>query len=252
MDFVAAGPGVRAWDLRRGVPYPDESFDVVYHSHVLEHFPRKDGEAFLIECRRVLKPGGILRVAVPDLEQIAREYLKALENARQGRPGSAANYDWMMLELYDQTVRERTGGELVEFLQRQPENIDFIRRRIGSEASVHESPGQKSGDAAISKWRYVAENFGSVAKNKMARLILGDDDYARLMAGRFRREGEVHQWMYDSYSLGRLLQKTGFAQIQAVTATNSAIPNWNTFGLDASADGTVHKPDSLFMEALKS
>ncbi|ETR69785.1 MAG: hypothetical protein OMM_09304 [Candidatus Magnetoglobus multicellularis str. Araruama] len=64
-----------------GIPYADYSVDVVYHSHVLEHMPRQFAPVFIQECFRVLKIGGIIRVAVPDLERIVREYLKNLEQA---------------------------------------------------------------------------------------------------------------------------------------------------------------------------
>lgn len=109
MDFVATAPCVRAHDLRLGIPYADESFDVVYHSHLLEHFPKKAAPPFLRECRRVLKRGGIIRIAVPDLEKIARAYIEAFEKASHGIPSWREKYDWMMLELYDQTVREQSG-----------------------------------------------------------------------------------------------------------------------------------------------
>lgn len=70
---------VICWDLRRGIPFKDECFDVVYHSHLLEHIDRDAAVAFLTECRRVLKKGGIIRIVVPDLECLARRYLDAMD-----------------------------------------------------------------------------------------------------------------------------------------------------------------------------
>ena len=64
-------------DLRQGVPYADGSVDVVYSSHFLEHLNREDGRRFLAECRRVLKPGGVLRIVVPDLRAIVARYENA-------------------------------------------------------------------------------------------------------------------------------------------------------------------------------
>lgn len=57
--------------------------------------------------------------------------------------------------------------------------------------------------------------------------------------------------MYDSYSLAKLLKACGFQQIMQRTATQSYIPNWSDFNLDTEPDGSVYKPDSLFMEAIK-
>src|ERR1017187_8522768 len=79
VDIVASGPGVRRCDLVAGIPFAAETFDVVYHSHLLEHLPKQIAPPFLRDCCRVLKRGGVVRVVVPDFEQIARTYLDALE-----------------------------------------------------------------------------------------------------------------------------------------------------------------------------
>ena len=55
-------------DLRNGVPATDNSLELIYHSHMLEHLSYVDGIEFLKECFRALKPGGKMRVLVPDLE----------------------------------------------------------------------------------------------------------------------------------------------------------------------------------------
>jgi predicted SAM-dependent methyltransferase len=50
------------------------SVDLIYSSHTFEYFDRMQGEDVLREWRRVLKPGGILRLAVPDFEALAKVY----------------------------------------------------------------------------------------------------------------------------------------------------------------------------------
>jgi predicted SAM-dependent methyltransferase len=65
-------------------PYPSESVAVIYSSHMLEHLPRRDVERFLREAYRVLVPGGVLRLALPDLERKARAYVAFVEQVRQG------------------------------------------------------------------------------------------------------------------------------------------------------------------------
>lgn len=55
INFTSTGAGVIAHDLKQGIPYPDNYFDVVYHSHVLEHFPKDAAETFIRECDRVLR-----------------------------------------------------------------------------------------------------------------------------------------------------------------------------------------------------
>jgi predicted SAM-dependent methyltransferase len=54
----------------------DNSVDVIYNCHVLEHFKRRDVSRVLQEWRRVLKPGGTLRISVPDFAAVCEIYLR--------------------------------------------------------------------------------------------------------------------------------------------------------------------------------
>lgn len=54
-------------DATKPFPFEEGVFDYVYSEHMIEHIPWRDGLFMLQECRRVLKPGGGLRVATPDL-----------------------------------------------------------------------------------------------------------------------------------------------------------------------------------------
>lgn len=65
VDLFATSADI-AWDLRQGIPLPDDTVDAIFHEHMLEHLSLRDGFLFIRECRRVLKPGGVLRVGVPD------------------------------------------------------------------------------------------------------------------------------------------------------------------------------------------
>jgi len=56
--------------------FKKNSVDLIYACHLLEHFKRNQTESVLKEWHRVLKPGGILRLAVPDLDQLIRVYQK--------------------------------------------------------------------------------------------------------------------------------------------------------------------------------
>ena len=55
---------------------PDDSVDVIYNCHVLEHFKRKDVGRVLREWWRILRAGGTLRTSVPDFAQICKIYEK--------------------------------------------------------------------------------------------------------------------------------------------------------------------------------
>ncbi len=258
VDFSSTGPGVRAYDLRKGIPYPDATFDVVYHSHLLEHFPKESAPVFLGECHRVLKPRGVIRVVVPDLETIVRLYLEALEKASHGVPGLAENYNWMLLEMYDQAVREHSGGSCNEYYSQNPiPNWDFVHERVGAEADAAlafvRAAARQAGQPVRfqSKLGYILRNPGKFLQNRLAKLFLNKEDYKALKIGKFRRQGEVHLWMYDTYSLAQLLRSAGFRNPQRRQPNESQIPNWKEFHLDAAIDGRAHKPDSLYMEAVK-
>lgn len=72
-------PDTILWDLKKGIPFADGIFDGVYHCHLLEHIDREDAPYFLQECFRVLRPGGILRIVVPDLGALARRYIACMD-----------------------------------------------------------------------------------------------------------------------------------------------------------------------------
>ncbi|WP_296509640.1 methyltransferase domain-containing protein [Rhodoferax sp.] len=55
---------------------PDNSVELIYNCHVLEHFKRRDVRQVLAEWMRVLKPGGVLRISVPDFEALCSVYQK--------------------------------------------------------------------------------------------------------------------------------------------------------------------------------
>lgn len=246
VDFVSTGAGVIAHNLREGIPFPEESFDVIYHSHVLEHFPKTEAGFFLEECFRVLRPGGILRVVVPDLEQMARLYLTSLEKTIDGSKEWAANYEWILLEMYDQAVRHHSGGEMAVYLaQEKISNEEFVLKRIGTEGKnlievLHQQPKtMQSPSLSLTEQELNLKN------------LLGVADYQALQIGRFRQSGEVHQWMYDRYSLTKLLNAVGFEQVRVCQADESSIQNFSQYCLDVEPDGQVRKPDSLFVEAQK-
>jgi len=58
------------------IPHASGTVDVVYSSHMIEHLDRREATSFLAECLRVLKPGGVLRLAAPDLRWSILEYME--------------------------------------------------------------------------------------------------------------------------------------------------------------------------------
>jgi SAM-dependent methyltransferase len=62
-------------DVSRRIPLADGSVEVLYTSHMLEHLDRSEARSFLGEARRVLRDGGIIRIAVPDLALYVGRYV---------------------------------------------------------------------------------------------------------------------------------------------------------------------------------
>lgn len=256
VDFVSTGENVIAHNLLAGIPFEKNQFEAVYHSHVLEHFPKKEAVFFIKECYRVLKPGGIIRIAIPDLERIAKNYLKYLEESLNNVPKAAEKYEWSLLEMYDQVVRTESGGEMISFIQDESKQIDeFLLQQNGHEVQLLiDNLRIKHNETVVENKKTVAKpsftfNLKNRIKEKLKRILL-EDDYQKLRVAQFRNGGEIHQWMYDRYSLKILLQNCGFTDVQVVTAFSSRIKDWNTFELDGKND-LVRKPDSLFIEAKK-
>jgi predicted SAM-dependent methyltransferase len=268
IDIAPQGVGVIAHDLSQGIPLPNNVCDVVYHSHLVEHLRPEDALRLMKECYRVLKAGGILRVATPDLERICRLYLEKLEGAFASDNGSARDYEWILLEMYDQAVREKHGGMMRNYLDQNPlPNESFVYQRIGEEGreiiralrcnavgkpSLSSDQSPRSIFFRLGELRRRRQRLVNWALNSILFYLLGRDGLRALEIGRFRLAGEVHQWMYDRYSLSQLMRAASFQDPIIQSATTSQIPQWSSFNLDTLPDGTMIKPDSFFMESVKA
>jgi len=244
IDFVSDDSLVIAHNLLDGIPFKNESFDLVYHSHVLEHFKKNDAYLFLKECHRVLKPGGIMRIAIPDLEKIAKSYLESIRQYDM-EPNliNKANHEWMIIELVDQLTRHTSGGEMMNYLlNKNILNQDFIFKRIG-----HESKMLTIQEPIINEL-HVYRYFRNLIKSFFFSYKKFIPDYVKI--GKFRLSGQAHQWMYDRLTISSMLTDLGFVNIQIKDALTSSIPNWEIYNLD-SINNIIRKPDSLFIEAQK-
>lgn len=228
LDFSSNNEYVQECDLRKRLPFEDNSVEVIYSSHMLEHFPKNEAPSFVQECYRILKPKGLIRMVVPDLEQLIKNYSKFLAQARRGDVDAQEKYEWTLIELFDQMVRNFSGGEMLEYWKQNPmPQEDFVVDRCGMEVKA------------------VLNNVRKARMSTTKRELTPQD------IGEFRTSGEVHQWMYDDYSLQKLLESSGFSNAKRVEFNESSIPSFNEFLLDCDNDGNIRKPDSLFMEARK-
>ena len=192
------------WDLRKGIPFKNSTFDVVYCSHFLEHLEKDKASRFLDECYRVLKANGILRIVVPDLEKLALAYVLACKSISENI-NLMKEHELAGINLIDQMVRKDRGGETDKL------NKDYNDRSV---------------------IRFVIKRLFS--KSRTAEKI-----------------GEIHKWMYDRHSLRTLLEKSGFMNINMYDAFTSGINGWSRYSVDVNKDGSIYKPESLYMEGIK-
>lgn len=247
IDVNVSSPFVISHNLLKGLPFEDNKFDVVYHSQVLEHFSKLDAPKFISECYRVLKVGGVLRVVVPCLENICNEYSRLLnENLTTPSDESSAHYDWILLEMFDQMVRNKPGGMMVNYLQNlNASNRQYVLDRLGyfdikplSAKSKVNLFDRVKDFSLIKAYRFALRKLNGLHLTNSQKI------------GMFRLGGEIHQWMYDRFSLSRLLSENGFNEICVVSPLKSSILNWELFELDVK-NGVPRNPTSLYMEAKK-
>lgn len=246
-DMSSTNSDVIECNFLNGIPFKDGEFDLVYHSHVIEHFSKEDAELFISECYRILNKNGVIRIACPNLEVIAREYLRNLERAFADEENGKEDYDWIMLELYDQTVRNVSGGDMLNyFKKKEVTNLDYVSQRVGNVAKEwHQNLSKEDITSTQPKKKEEKKSFFS---NLLNNLSATQDNEEKIYndIGKFRLGGEIHQWMYDRFSLKRLLENVGFTDVTVRTATESFIENWASFSLD-----NPEEKASIFIEAKK-
>jgi len=265
IDLQSGVEHVIGCDVRKGIPFGNENFDLVYHSHVLEHFSKEESGFIISECIRVLRPGGVLRISVPDLEQITRQYLILLDEVSK-HPNDrviTANYDWILLEMYDQVVRNCSGGEMGRFLsQAELINKEFIMQRCGAEMKrflkmyretekIQSNPRERPFINKMLRTIYHFFRDSHLRRSMLLEFLLSKNEFLAYRIGQFRRQGEIHQWMYDRYSLKRLLEEYHLKDVVLRKANESYVQNWEKYNLDTEPDGSVYKADSIFVEAVK-
>lgn len=101
-------PNIMVRDLRKKLPFEDDSIDFIYSSHSIEHLKKDDAERLLRECFRVLKEGGLIRLIVPDLELAARNYIKKIEEIRNNREKLDYHPSERFLDLLGSCEKTRT------------------------------------------------------------------------------------------------------------------------------------------------
>ncbi len=167
--------------------------------------------------------------------------------------GLEFEYDWLLIEMLDQMVRMQSGGEMGECFRKIATSqditkADFIKERVGEDLLT---PHIVDSSVATLKSKITLDKIANKILNLYLRVLyflaprsIRDEVFIRTSIG------ERHKWMYDRFSLDRLLRQAGFSDIQTMHYNHSQILNFNTYLLDINADGSVYKGiSSLYMEA---
>lgn len=182
------------------------------------------------------------------------------EKDRQTYQKLSFEYQWIMIELFDQMVRMRSGGEMQKILDEvaTTQNAMFaaiIQERVGTKLI------DKAQNQAKDSTRSLRSRIARISLDKITNKIL----YAYLKMLRWlipqsltdeifisTSIGERHKWAYDRISLQILLSQCGFKHITQMHFAHSQIPHFNTFLLDINSDNTPYKgSSSLYMECQK-
>jgi len=253
LDYISSHPSVKQANLLEKLPFKNNSVNVIYSSHFLEHIPRDKVPFFLQECYRVLKLNGKIRLVLPDLENLCKEYIQQREKENH----EEANF--CVLEIIDQCVRKQPGGYLANYHNYLKKNhskknqmIEYVKYRTGKDLLVNSN--QKDNQYQL-KW--INEQLLNRLRNKITKLWILS--ITSLLPQAFREQnisytaiGEKHAWMWDFYTLTCELSQVGFQDVARWSFNSSGISDFPLFPLDITNENLPRKGyGSMYIEATK-
>jgi predicted SAM-dependent methyltransferase len=243
-------------DLSKGLlDFPDHTFDAANAYHVLEHLTPQEGEVFAAEVFRVLKSNTVFRVSEPDLESICREYLRQLKLAsKEPTVQNMRRYHWAVMDIFEQIVREKSGGMMLEALRAGEYDQDYLKEKYGDVFGpfLETIRQEKHSNVSDSEQRTFLQRLKHLTPVTFYQGVKWRcRSYKNRAPSHPRITREANRWMYDRVSLSRLLEKAGFVDIQQKDFKHSDIPHWSKYDLDCSNFGNLALEPSVYVEGRK-
>jgi predicted SAM-dependent methyltransferase len=247
MDWAPLNSNVIKANLLDSLKFEDSSVDLIYSSHFIEHIPIEKLPKLLKEYHRVLKSGGILRIVLPDFENIAREYV---DNVDAGKHQKSF---FNVIEMIDQCVRNKSGGKLSDFYfesRNNSELSEYIERRTGYSYKTR----------SIATKEFYKQDIQFIISRIRRRTSLLYINIIKLFLPRWYKDmylsatqpGEKHHWVHDFYSISIMLNSAGFEKIYKMTSMSSNLDNFPFYPLDVNSQGKPLKgEESMYIEAIK-
>ena len=238
VDFESNSKSVKKINLLKKLPFPDNSFEIIYSSHFIEHIDYNQVDSFLSECSRILKPGGSIRIVTPDFEKLCKFYLNYLEKKEFEKK------EFLMFQILDQLVRKKGGGGLrskINNYKSNKEMLKFINYWNGEDIK------------ALSKKKF-AEKVYKKFFNLYIKLILIFLPKSFKMSNMSLTDiGEKHQWLWDFDSLSKKIANANLYEIKKKTFNETDINNLELKDLDYINEDTPRKGhNSMYIEAKKN
>jgi len=251
LDFYSSD-FVQKADLLQRLPLKSESCSVVYSSHFLEHVPYSKVNSLLSETLRILKPNGILRLALPDFEEMVSTYIALRKKKEHDKA------DFLIMEIIDQCVRNVNGGELGRFYEKI-KNQDqykhlykFINKRTGNHLKNKLLKNRRN-DLPHKNFQQILSSIIYRIKKYYIKIVLLALPSAFLTQNVSLTDiGERHHWVWDFYSLKKMLVSVGYSSVKKCSANKSLIKNFPFFPLDINTKGLPRRGiQTMYIESIK-
>jgi SAM-dependent methyltransferase len=207
-------------------PFPDNSQQMLYAAHLVEHLAQESFEHFLKECHRVLGPGGAIRIETPDAELLIEAYRRRDERVLRH-----------FRAIRQQSLVERLGFSekyLEDHLTVLGELSNYIDHRVNSGHIPAYAPKEQ-----------FEEKLATLDLDSFSRWCVSLQSEAQLASG-----GHKNWMTWDK--IRRDLLEAGFGRVVQVGFGKTAIPGLKLNGGAGSIREKPHRAFySLFVEAFK-